>query len=240
MNDKRATLEVIAPTVEEAVQKGLEDLGLPREKVEIDVLDEGSPGLLGLGSRQARIRISIKSEQPEGKPEEKDKPPSPPPEQPEKDAILSLAEEVVSDLLKKMNIQAQVKAKYTEKSEDLPFDPITVNITGEDLSVLIGRRAKTLNDLQYITRLIMGKELERGIPLMLDVQGYRARREQQVRQLAQRVAQQVAETKRRQALEPMPANERRFAHLELRDNPDVYTESTGEEPHRKVVIYPEE
>jgi spoIIIJ-associated protein len=104
--------------------------------------------------------------------------------------------------------------------------------------MLIGKRGKTLNALQYVTRLIMGKELERGIPLTIDVERYRKRRENQVRQLAQRIAQQVAQTQRRQALEPMPPNERRFAHLELKDHPDVYTESTGEDPNRKVVVYP--
>lgn len=234
MNNKRATLEVIAPSIEEAVQKGLADLGLPREMVDITVLDEGSAGILGLGSRQARIRISVKSSREDPEPSA--------PETPEngakEDHVLSLAEEIVSDLLQKMNIQAEVNAVREEKSDDLPFHPIKVNITGDDLSILIGKRAKTLNELQYITRLIMGKELERGVPLTIDVEGYRDRREQQVRQLAQRVARQVADTKRRQALEPMPANERRFAHIELRDNPQVYTESTGEEPNRKVVIYP--
>jgi spoIIIJ-associated protein len=118
--------------------------------------------------------------------------------------------------------------------------PILVNITGTDLSILIGRRAKTLNALQYITRLIMGKELEHGVPLSIDVEGYRKRREKQVRQLARRVAEQVTDTQRKQALEPMPPNERRFAHLELKNNHQVYTESTGEDPHRKVVIYPAE
>ncbi len=113
-----------------------------------------------------------------------------------------------------------------------------VDITGNDLSILIGRRAKTLNALQYITRLIIGKELEHGIPLSIDVEGYRDRREKQVRQLARRVADQVVDTGREQALEPMPANERRFAHLELQDESQVYTESMGSEPHRKVVIYP--
>ena len=121
-----------------------------------------------------------------------------------------------------------------------PTPPILVDIKGDDLSILIGRRAKTLNALQYITRLILGKELEHGVPLSIDVEGYRERRETQVRQLARRVAEQVADTKREQALEPMPPNERRFAHLELQDEDLVYTESTGVEPNRKVIIKPVE
>ena len=233
MKNNRATLEVIAQSVDEAIEKGLADLGLPREAVEITILDEGGSGLLGLGSRQARVRISVQPEEENG-PEESSQPTI----TEEKDQILTLAEEIISELLEKMNLEANVSARYGEKSDKLPFDPVLVDITGNDLSILIGRRAKTLNALQYITRLIIGKELEHGVPLSIDVEGYRERREKQVRQLARRVAEQVTDTGREQALEPMPANERRFAHIELQDEPHVYTESTGSEPHRKVVIYP--
>lgn len=235
MKNNRATLEVIAQTVEEAIEKGLNDLGLTRDAVEIEVLDEGGKGMLGLSSRQARVRISVITEDDEPQIEEKGKEEA---SQGEKDTTLALAEEIVSELLEKMNLTATVQASYGEESENLPFRPILVEVSGNDLSVLIGRRAKTLNALQYITRLILGKELEHGIPLSIDVEGYRERREQQVRQLARRVAEQVIDTNRMQALEPMPPNERRFAHLELQENPEVYTESAGEEPNRKVVIYP--
>jgi len=88
--------------------------------------------------------------------------------------------------------------------------------------------------------LILGKELEHGIPLSIDVEGYRGRRELQVRQLARRVAEQVADTGREQALEPMPPNERRFAHIELQEESSVYTESIGQDPNRKVIIHPAE
>lgn len=235
MNNNRATLEIIAQTVDEAIEKGLADLGLPREAVEITILDEGGSGILGLGSRQARIRISFLSEAETNK-EETSQPISPE----DKDDTLRLAEEIISELLEKMNLEAHVKARYGEKSDNLPHHPILVDITGNDLSILIGRRAKTLNALQYIARLIIGKELEHGVPLSIDVEGYRDRREKQVRQLARRVAEQVADTGREQALEPMPANERRFAHLELQEEDTVYTESVGSEPYRKVVIFPKD
>lgn len=235
MNNNRATLEVISQTVDEAIEKGLQDLGLPREAVEITVLDEGGSGILGLGSRQARVRISILTEEEAGS---QDTSQAVSPE--DKDDTLRLAEEIISELLEKMNLEAKVNARYGEESDRLPHRPILVDITGNDLSILIGRRAKTLNALQYITRLILGKELEHGIPLSIDVEGYRERREKQVRQLARRVADQVADTGREQALEPMPPNERRFAHLELQEETSVYTESAGTEPHRKVVIFPQE
>jgi spoIIIJ-associated protein len=236
MNNNRATLEVIAQSVEEAIEKGLSDLGLPRDAVDITVLDEGGAGILGFGSRQARVRISILGETEDQELEETPAPVR----DPNQDQTLNLVEEIVSELLEKMNLEASVSARYGEKSDNLPHAPILVDITGNDLSVLIGRRAKTLNALQYITRLILGKELEHGVPLSIDVEGYRERRELQVRQLARRVADQVADTKQEQALEPMPPNERRFAHLELEDEPLVYTESTGQEPYRKVVIHPSE
>ncbi|MCJ7716646.1 MAG: protein jag [Anaerolineales bacterium] len=234
MNNNRATLEVIAQTVEEAIEKGLNDLGLPKEKVDITVLDEGGQGILGIGARKARVRISVlgEDEAPQAEESTSQVPAA------DKDATLNLTEEIVSELLEKMNLTAKVDAKYGEESENLPFRPVLVDISGSDLSILIGRQAKTLNALQYITRLILGKELEHGIPLSIDVEGYRERREQQVRQLARRVAEQVADTGREQALEPMPPNERRFAHIELQEESSVYTESIGQDPHRKVVIYP--
>jgi spoIIIJ-associated protein len=97
-----------------------------------------------------------------------------------------------------------------------------------------------LDALQYITRLIVGKEMEQSISLIVDVEGYRKRRESQIRKLAHRVADQVHQTGRSQALEPMPPNERRIIHISLRENPNVYTESTDEGYRRKVVIHPED
>jgi spoIIIJ-associated protein len=117
--------------------------------------------------------------------------------------------------------------------------PVSVDVNGDDLSILIGRRAETLNALQYITSLIVSKEIGRYVPIIVDVEGYRVRREGQLRQLARRMADQAIKTGRRQILEPMPANERRIIHIELRENPKVSTESVGEEPRRKVTIIPE-
>jgi len=267
MEDNKTTLEVIAPSTEEAVAKGVSELGLTVNDVEIEVLDEGTKGLFGLGSRQARIRISIKSTTSpesgqsevekvatreaggstqiimEGEPEEEFYPEeplsSPAVSRPIPDDItLHVAKETVSELLEKMKVQAEVTAYLGEADDAHSRIPVRVDIHGNDLSILIGRQAETLNALQYIASLIIGKELGRAITLVIDVEGYRQRREQQIRQLARRMADQAITTKRRQVLEPMPANERRLVHIELRDNPQVATESTGEEPHRKVTIVP--
>ena len=154
--------------------------------------------------------------------------------------VLTVARETVFELLQKMKVNAEVVAYYGEPDDDRSRTPVCVDIKGQDLSILIGRKAETLDALQFISKLIIGKELEQSIPLTIDVEGYRKRRERQIRQLAQRVAVQVIATGRSQSLEPMPPNERRLVHIELRNNPDVTTESTGDGHRRKVVVYPKE
>jgi spoIIIJ-associated protein len=135
-----------------------------------------------------------------------------------------------------MSIKATVEARYIAGEEDEEHPMVLVEVKGNDLSILIGRRSETLNALQYISSLIVCKEVGHWVPLTIDIQGYRQRRERQLRQMARRMAEQAVHTGRRQILEPMPANERRVIHLELRDHPLVMTESTGEEPNRKVTI----
>jgi spoIIIJ-associated protein len=151
---------------------------------------------------------------------------------------LHVAQETVSELLGKMRIQADVKAAYGELDEEHSTRPIYIDITGKDLSILIGKRSETLNALQYIARLIVSKELGENAYLIVDVEGYRTRREKQLRTLAHRMAEQAVKTGKKQVLEPMPPNERRIIHIELRDDDQVTTESFGEEPHRKVNIIP--
>ena len=117
---------------------------------------------------------------------------------------------------------------------------IQVDVRGEDLSALIGRRAETLAAFQHVASLIVGKQTQQWVQVIIDVEGYRARREKQIRQLANRMADQVTKTGRKVTMEPMPSSERRVVHIELRGHPAVKTESTGDEPYRKVVILPKE
>ena len=149
---------------------------------------------------------------------------------------IQVAQQIVEELLERMRVRATVKSRYIQPQDSHDQPIILVDIQGDDLSILIGRRSETLNALQYITSLIVGKELGHWTPLMIDVQGYRVRRERSLRQLARRMAEQAIHTGRRQVLEPMSAAERRIIHLELRDHPQVLTESIGEEPNRKVTI----
>jgi len=263
MSQEKTTLEVIAPTVEDAIQKGLAQFNLPQDAVEVEVLDAGSKGLFGLGSRQARIRLTIKPQggeelaprsRVEPRPVDTRLPVETQPSAEQRsaaqpaavaaepaagveDETLRAATEVVTDLLDKMKVRAKVSASYRQPEDESDEKIVMVNVEGNDLSILIGKRSETLNALQYVTSLIVCKRLDRWIPLMLDIQGYRSRRERQLRQMAQRMADQAIHTGRKQVLEPMPANERRLIHLELRDHPQVDTESVGEEPNRKVTIF---
>jgi spoIIIJ-associated protein len=241
MNNQKTTLEIIAPTVDEAVEKGLDQLGLPKDAIKIEVLDEGQSGFLGIGARQVRVRLSLKEA-----PQDKDKTESKPDEDFDDDSeefedkleeAKVKAGRIVKTLLKSMQINASVASRIMDPEDDKDNPMVLVEVTGNDLSILIGRKAETLNSLQYITSLILNQQLGNWMPLLIDVQGYRFRRERQLRQLARRLADQVVATGRKQVLEPMPANERRLIHLELRYHPFVATESVGEEPARKTTIF---
>jgi spoIIIJ-associated protein len=159
--------------------------------------------------------------------------------QPEHDELLDRTESVVSKMLHLLDLQAQVSAHYGPTERDGRRN-IQVDIRGSDLSVLIGRRSETLSAFQYIASLIVGKEEQQFVQLTVDVEGYRDRREKQLVQMAMRMADQVTKSGRRQTLEPMPSAERRIIHIALRDHPAVKTESTGEEPYRKVMILPKD
>lgn len=289
------SLEYIAANAEEAINKGLNALGVSREEVDIEILDNGSKGFFGIGARQARVRLTVKADslravmlkdaevqdaaaaeteaQPVGKeapvpalvkeerrksePKQEKHREEPkavkqkPAEEPNDDELpiatssdvvneetMKIAANVVRDLMEKMRVKATVTAKIGEAADDIDSRVIMIDIQGDDLSYLIGRHFEVLHSLQYITGLIVGREVGHWVPLVLDVQGYRQRRERQIRQMATRMADQVVKTGRRSSLEPMPATERRIVHLTLRDNNQIMTESIGEEPNRKVVIYP--
>ncbi len=245
MSQEKTVLEIIAANVEEATAKGLRQLGLPAEAVEVEVMDPGSRGFLGLGGRQARIRLVIKDKSdqvPSGEepsairewvePAEEEETSTPGADE----ETMETARKVVVDLLDKMKVRAKVTARLVPPEDDKDRSLVLVEVEGNDLSILIGRRSETLNALQYITSLIVSKQAGRWVPLMIDVQGCRGRRERQLRMMARKMAEQAVSTGRRQILEPMPANERRIIHLELRNHPLVTSESIGEEPNRKVTI----
>lgn len=250
MHDPNPSIEIIAPSVEEAIERGQAELGVARSELEIEVLDEGSRGVLGVGSRQARVRLTVQGTQPwpagpsiptpsadvastraEPEPEMTDL---------DEDAeTLRITLETVEDLIEKLGIEAAVSAEWGEQDAPGKVRPLLVDVRGDDLSLLIGRGGETLEALQYITRLVVGKELRKPVSVVIDIEGYRARREEKLRQLARRMAEQATERGRTLSLEPMPPNERRIIHIELRDHPEVRTESVGEGKRRKVTIIPQ-
>ena len=297
------SLEYIAANAEEAINKGLNALGVSREEVDIEILDNGSKGIFGIGARQARVRMTVKADslravmekeaeaeaqnaaaaaEAEKQPAKQEAPAAPAPAKEERrksepkqekrreeqkpakpakqpvaepedeenpapvsgdvvnEETMKIAQNVVRDLMEKMRVKATINAKIGEAEDDMDSRVIMIDIQGDDLSYLIGRHSEVLHSLQYITSLIVGREVGHWVPLVLDVQGYRERRERQLRQMATRMADQVIKTGRRISLEPMPATERRIIHLALRGNSQIMTESIGEEPNRKVVIYPKE
>ena len=179
-------------------------------------------------------------EEPEGllEEEEEEEPAAPGGNPPELEAVST---DVVSTLLDKMGLIAAVEVadrggKVDPVSREVA--PLVLNVVGDDLGVLIGRRGETLRDLQFIVRLIVSRKIGQWPNLVLDVEGYKARRVNGLQALAKRMADQVRQTRQPMVLEPMPAHERRIVHLTLRDDPDVYTESTGEDEARKVQILP--
>ncbi len=282
METKRQ-MESIGSDVNKAIAAGLEALGVTRDQVQVEELDKGSRGLLGIGSRQARVRLTVKSsaaaplvvQRPssvptsledvrKGEPPAAQRPsvpreekPAPPPAaevvkapvektapvEPDVEAeegfedVASVACQTLEELLEKMGIPAQVEHYVKPPQEDDDYAKLVLNVCGQDLGALIGRRGETLDALQYLTRLIVGREIERRVNLIVDVEGYRARRERSLQQLAQRMAERAVATNRRQTLEPMSPSERRLVHVALRHHPHVKTESVGQGDSRKVTIF---
>jgi spoIIIJ-associated protein len=251
--NEHTTLEKIAPTVDEAIAEGLMELNMAEEDVDVEILDSGSRGLFGVGTRQARVRLTVKSLAIDpnadigkrgvvgGNPAKVagESISSEDAFSVLDDNLLFKSRQIVADLLEKMKIEAHIEVRYGDP-DDEGQRPVMVDIQGDDLAVLIGRRAEILNALQYIVNLIISKQVEHWVQVIIDVQGYRVRHEHQLRQMAQKIADQAMKTGRRQTLEPMSAGDRRIIHLELREHPGVITQSVGEDPTRKVTIIPKE
>jgi spoIIIJ-associated protein len=209
------SVEVSGRTVEEAIEAALSELGLSRSEVEIEVLKEGKVGLFGFGGEEARVRVT-----PVQKPAI------------EPGDIAAMAKDAVEKLLFLMNIPATVQLREEDQA---PFSA-TLDIDGEELGLLIGRRGQTLATLQYMVSLIVSRKLKSGVRINIDVAGYKQRRQEELHDLALRIAELVKSTRRAITLEPMPTSERRIVHLALRDDPEVITQSVGDEENRKVIV----
>lgn len=151
----------------------------------------------------------------------------------------AIAADLLQGMLDRMDLRAKVQVvEYRGVLDEDQDAPLVLNIEGEDLGILIGRRAETLAALQYLTRLMVNHRSHRWVNLVVDVEGYKARREEQLVRLAERMAERVVSTGRAVALETMPPRERRIVHITLRNHPQVTTQSVGEGDQRKVTIVP--
>jgi spoIIIJ-associated protein len=203
------SVDVFGKSIDEAVQRGLAELGVSPDQAEVEILVEPSPGFLGLiGSRQARVRVK------------------------ERKSPAKFLQEYLQTILACLGINGSVEAATAE-------DRINIAIYGEKMGILIGKRGQTLDALQYLLNVVHHRKGNvDGTRVVLDVENYRNKREQTLRELANRLAKKVAAYRKAVVLEPMSAQERRIIHSALQDHSAVSTYSQGEEPYRKVVIAP--
>ncbi|KYH33756.1 RNA-binding cell elongation regulator Jag/EloR [Neomoorella mulderi] len=199
-------IETSGKTVEEAIEAALKSLGAKREEVEIYILEEGSKGFLGLLGSR-QARVKV--------------------------VLPDSPEEVINDfltrVLKAMHVAAGIEIRQREGYYFVSFH-------GKDLGILIGRRGDNLDALQYLCNLAVNRVLKNKVKIVLDVEGYRKRREQTLINLARRLSARVKETGKRVVLEPMNPQERRVIHTALQNDSEILTFSEGQEPNRKVVI----
>jgi len=245
---RETSWEYAGKTVEEATETALEELGLERDDIFVEVLEEPQKGFLGMGGKEARIRVEMIGEwevmgtkkepsQPgsstESAPvaveevefeeeEEEIGPSKPAPEAPEK---------MVREALELLDIDATVESKEME-------DSIIVDVWGDDVAILIGKGGATLDALQYLVNISCRRREEVGKRIIVDVEGYRKRRKAKIEKQAEQSARKAVSEGRSIELPPMSASERKIVHMALRKMHDVKTESEGEEPDRRVVIVP--
>jgi len=199
-------VEKVGKTVDEAIKLALNEMNAEREDVDIEVIEEGAKGLLGIiGNRDARVKVTLK----ENKGEK--------------------AKKFLFDILNKMDVEAEIDIDENDKL-------ITLYITGKDIGIVIGRRGETLDSLQYLTNLVVNRRDEDYKRIVLDIENYREKREETLIKLANRLADKVIRLKKSITLEPMNPYERRIIHSTLQKNKYIKTYSVGDEPNRKVVI----
>jgi spoIIIJ-associated protein len=201
-------IEFSAKTVEDAITEALVKLGTTSDKLDYKVVEKGSTGLLGLFNNKPAVILARK-----------------------KFSLEDTAEEFLSEVLGAMNLQAEIKVVVNEEEKT-----VEVEINGEDMGILIGKRGQTLDSLQYLTSLVVNKETEEYYRVKVDTENYRARRQETLEKLAKNIAAKVKRTRRAVSLEPMNPYERRVIHSTLQNDKYVVTRSDGEEPYRHVVI----
>lgn len=256
MSNTENLLEIEAKTIDEAIFKGLEQMGLAFDEATIDILDEGSKGFLGLGGRLAKVRLTRRdADTPDNKPAQpadehkapknhenhrRPKEDKPAPVREQAESVVPEGERLAEDhpamsflagLLNAMQIKGVLNGVSTQ-------DGLYIDISGEDMGTVIGHHGENLDAMQYLTSLVVNKDRGDYLRVTLDTENYRGRREETLIRLARRLAQKAARTGRKMRLEPMNPYERRIIHYALQNDGGVTTFSEGEEPNRRVVIAP--
>jgi spoIIIJ-associated protein len=226
------TYEFEGKTTEEAIEKAARELNVPVEDLNVDIIEPGSAGIFGLvGGRKARIRVTLKEtpeqeeiEEPEetGESEELAEP------QPDE---IRVAQEILEKILSLIPVEATVQADRVEGK-------INLNIIGDSSGLLIGRKGKTLDALQYLVTKIVNKSLDKKINVVIDSENYRMKRKDSVTQLALKMGEKAKRIKKPVMTNPMNPHDRRLVHLALKDDGDIETRSRGEGLLKKVVIIP--
>lgn len=242
------TVEVTGKTVDEAISAASAKLGIPADRLDYTVVSEGSKGILGLGAEEARISVSLEpalapGERPPAggyaatataEPEHAEAPRGPreraPRRKPTTEDAADVAADLLEELLDKMGVDAEVEVREE--------DPITLNVVGEDLGILIGRRGETLSAVQFILNQMLNQRNGEWFGVIVDAEDYRLRREEQLRGLARRMADRARYYRQAVTLDPMPPHERRIVHMALAEHGQVDTHSVGEGDDRRVVITP--
>lgn len=201
-------VEATGKTIDDAIASALKMLGgVDRDLVSVEVLENPKSGFLGIGGTPAKVSVCLE----------------------EAESATSV-EDFIANLLSKMGNDAKVDSKMTEEGN------IAIELTGENMGVLIGRRGETLDAIQHIANLVANKGREEHVRVIVDTENYRAKRTETLENLAKKIANQVLKYKRNKVLEPMNAYERHIIHAALQDIENVSTSSTGVEPNRRVVV----
>lgn len=201
-------IEVSAKTVSDAITEACQKLGVTSDKLDYQVVEEGSSGFLGIGAKPAVIKAAVK-----------------------KSSVEEVARVFLNDVFQAMNMEVAIDIKYNEEEKNMDIE-----LSGNEMGVLIGKRGQTLDSLQYIISLVVNKESDSYIRIKVDTENYRERRKATLENLAKNLAYKVKRTRRPVSLEPMNPYERRVIHSVLQNDRYVETHSEGEEPYRKVVI----
>lgn len=220
-------IEKRAKSVDEAVSEALKELGINKEDAVIEIVQEPSKGFLGLGAKEAVVIVSAKNEV-EASPEEDVKVVN---RVYNSDSPVENAVSFIKNILTAMGLEVKIDAALED-------DVIKINLEGENMGIVIGKRGDTLDSLQYLTSLVVNQSSEDYIKVSIDTENYRAKRAETLAALANKLAARVAKTGKKFPLEEMNPYERRIIHANLQDNEEVTTYSVGQEPHRKVIIAP--